>query len=100
MAAVVDQANNCLGVVTLEDIIEELIQEEIEDEKDFLKKNKHIEKMLGGRRYSIDGNSSPTKHDTVVNLSATSGARTANGVSKAEDKLQSLDSIGDDDVLL
>ena len=44
MALVLSETDHVtpLGVVTLEDLIEELIQEEIEDEKDFLKTSQEV----------------------------------------------------------
>lgn len=58
MAAVVDEQKAALGIITLEDVIEELIGEEIEDETDFLQKNSALERLVGASLVSIDALSS------------------------------------------
>jgi hypothetical protein len=45
MAIVINDAQEAIGIVTLEDVIEELIGEEIEDEMDLYRRDKYIERV-------------------------------------------------------
>jgi hypothetical protein len=64
IASVVNDQNEAIGIVTLEDVLEELIGEDISDEVDFMHTNKDLELLTGANKFSAEP-FRPLRHNQV-----------------------------------